>query len=235
MHFLPTHSVTYPSGAKTKLMLLQTPGRAYWTRSLWRLDAVESAFELNENGQWLFHGKPFTGHIETCTPPTPNEEIERAMETGDGDTILSAFERGATLDPARVLEKILRLESMAKRTEIVRLMLARGAVLSNEQAQSTILSGWNVQILRWFLEAGGSANARGTDGISLLHLACWKNRVKMAALLIEFGADLTLRDRKGRTPLDVAIAHNRPKCVGVLMRHGAVSIPDQIFRVMPLN
>ena len=78
------------------------------------------------------------------------------------------------------------------------------------------------ELVEWLLARGGSPNARSTDESrhTALHAAAWKGDLRMARLLVEAGADRSIRDaRHDGTPLDWAeTAHqitNNPACAEV--------------------
>jgi ankyrin repeat protein len=54
------------------------------------------------------------------------------------------------------------------------------------------------------LKAGAEVNARATDGQTALHAAAQKGWSKVVSLLAEHGADLSVKDNRGRTALDYA-------------------------------
>lgn len=59
----------------------------------------------------------------------------------------------------------------------------------------------NIRMLQQLIEAGASVNARNPDEETLLHLAISENYPEAAEQLLEHGAELEARDKKGRTPL----------------------------------
>ena len=60
-------------------------------------------------------------------------------------------------------------------------------------------------------------NLQDRDGNTALHRAVWSgdNPAKVR-LLLDYGADKTIRDSDGRTALDCARYWNRPECIKVL-------------------
>lgn len=52
--------------------------------------------------------------------------------------------------------------------------------------------------------------------------------VTAAQVLIEHGADLHIRDARGATPMDLAVAHNQSAMVALLREHG---VPIDAARV----
>ena len=51
--------------------------------------------------------------------------------------------------------------------------------------------------------------------------AAKKGNLKVVKLLVDKGADVNAKDEKGRTPLSIASAGNRPELVEYLKAHGA--------------
>jgi hypothetical protein len=73
------------------------------------------------------------------------------------------------------------------------------------------------------LDAGGKVNEADGDEISLLSWAVIANRVEMARLLIERGADVNHVDKKGMTPLLYAasIDFGDSAMIDLLVKSGA--------------
>jgi hypothetical protein len=71
------------------------------------------------------------------------------------------------------------------------------------------LSLTQVKIL---LENGLDANAGDYDRRTALHLACAENQNRVVAVLIEKGADISVKDRWGVTPLEDAIKGMASEC-----------------------
>ncbi|KAF7827528.1 ADP-ribosylation factor GTPase-activating protein AGD4-like isoform X1 [Senna tora] len=59
------------------------------------------------------------------------------------------------------------------------------------------------------------------EGCSLLHLACHSNSSLMAELLLQFGADVNMRDYHGKTPLHHCISSGKNALAKFLLRRGA--------------
>jgi ankyrin repeat protein len=65
------------------------------------------------------------------------------------------------------------------------------------------------------------ATAEGTNGSTLLNLACSMRRPKMCLLLIEHGADVDQATTRGVTPLHQAAYNNQPHLIELLLAAGA--------------
>jgi ankyrin repeat protein len=74
----------------------------------------------------------------------------------------------------------------------------------------------------WLLAHGADVNAR-SGGRTAVHFAAERNiGSKTLALLVENGADLSARDDDGRTPLEIAKLHGKPRLaewIGQRVRH----------------
>ena len=54
------------------------------------------------------------------------------------------------------------------------------------------------------VKAGANVNAQAMDDVTPLHDACLVGQLKMVKMLLEKGADPRLKNKKGKTPQDVA-------------------------------
>jgi len=142
--------------------------------------------------------------------------IERAARKGRGNLLKLFAQRGfpieltgvdrliaaCAMDNARTVREIREREP-----KLVRELLAQGSTLLAEFAGT-----WNTAGVRHLLDLGVPVNARYEgDGYfdiakdsTALHVAAWQSRPDLVRLLIERGADVKVRDAKGRTPLQLA-------------------------------
>lgn len=72
-------------------------------------------------------------------------------------------------------------------------------------------------------------NQPGPDGDYPLHVAVRQGRVAIAGELIDHGARLDVRDRRERTPLQVALAHGKIQAAQLLLRRGAGEDPQALL------
>lgn len=56
---------------------------------------------------------------------------------------------------------------------------------------------------KMLVEAGSNINTTNNNNSSPLHRACYRNNIELAILLMNNGADYSLRDKTGRRPADV--------------------------------
>ena len=78
------------------------------------------------------------------------------------------------------------------------------------------------QAAELLLRSGADVNARAkSSGETPLHGAAARGYKEVAALLIDFGADVNTRDARGRTPLNYAAAYNNREVAGLLLARGA--------------
>ena len=110
---------------------------------------------------------------------------------------------------------------------IVRLLLARGAdpTLTDSVACTPLYfaaSCDRMEIVRCLLAHGGSPidAVTSTSGLSALAIASFHGHAEVARLLLEAGADPTISDKDGDTPLSWARRREHPACVALLEVRG---------------
>lgn len=79
---------------------------------------------------------------------------------------------------------------------------------------SIVLSGWtplheacnhgHYNVAMILVKAGANVNAKGLDDDTPLHDAAIVGQLKLVKMLVERGADPCYKNRKGKTPCDVA-------------------------------
>ncbi len=94
--------------------------------------------------------------------------------------------------------------------EAVRALLSRGAKpnavsqAGMQPIQDAVLGG-NIEVIRELVKQGADVNARTRDEAQTpLHIAVAMDKLNAAETLLTLGADLTLKDSNGRTPIAVA-------------------------------
>jgi hypothetical protein len=141
---------------------------------------------------------------------------------------------GSSLDPRNQYQSTpLHAIASGKDVEMVQVLLDCGVDVNSldtfgstplDFASSTGLqSSFNEPgIVRSLLDHGAIPNVRAegrTDGLTTLHRAILKGRIEMVRLLVEHGANVEMKDQRGRTPLDLALAEQRDDIINLLLEH----------------
>ena len=110
---------------------------------------------------------------------------------------------------------------------ILLLTLAAAWISGCVTALPPTLSLWDaaergkVEVVRQHLAAGTDVNARGgITGLTALHQAAFHGREKIAALLIEAGADVNAAGRRGETPLHSTVYWEHRAIAELLLTNG---------------
>ncbi|KAJ7618021.1 ankyrin repeat-containing domain protein [Roridomyces roridus] len=77
-----------------------------------------------------------------------------------------------------------------------------------------------IEGVRWLLNLGADVNFQDAGG-SALHASSIRNRPDIVSLLLDSGIDVNVKDKKGRTALEIACAENNTTIVRLLLGHGA--------------
>lgn len=96
-----------------------------------------------------------------------------------------------------------------KRYDLAERALAHGAEVDRATASgkpllNDLIRWGQIPQTQWMLAHGASPNVRDADGWTAAHQAASRGNARLLKAVIEAGADLSQRDRSGRTPLDVA-------------------------------
>ncbi len=94
--------------------------------------------------------------------------------------------------------------NLKQRSAICRLKNLRGETALHLIAMSPPKSGSvSIEIALWLAENGEEIDVQNIDGMTGLHLAIMNGNVEMAAALVRKGADMSIKDCNGKTPLDL--------------------------------
>lgn len=75
----------------------------------------------------------------------------------------------------------------------------------------------NTRIVELLIEAGYDVNAVGPrNGYTPLHDAVWANNLPALKILVANGGDITIKGKDGNTPLEKALAEDKPEIVAYL-------------------
>jgi len=70
-------------------------------------------------------------------------------------------------------------------------------------------------IVRLLLKYGANPNLRNFDGVTALHNAVFEKHIEIARMLIEHGADTSIKDRLGNKPIDLAARSSNAQLIGL--------------------
>lgn len=159
--------------------------------------------------------------------------LHLASEKGFTEIVQYLLENGGVADSRAAASQAtsLILSSINGHTQIVRLLLASGAIvnLSNGYGNTALHEACRhgyYEIIKLLLEAGAHINQINKKGSSPLHFLCYGSDpqafpISLFQLLLSAGADLSLRDGTGLTPLLVACSSGRLDVVKLFIQHGA--------------
>lgn len=117
----------------------------------------------------------------------------------------------------------LGLASFFGHTEIVRLLLERGADFGSASKNglsvtplNSAAAGKHTEIARMLLENGADPNFRQAEGFTPLHAASQNGQREMVELLLKYGAKKELKTAQGLTSLDLALKSSHSKLSDLL-------------------
>ncbi len=142
------------------------------------------------------------------------EQFDNAIKEGDIDTINRLTKKNISKED---LWDALKTAALCKQKEVVELLIKKGADINFCDSMGTILyiaaSSGDVDAVELLLEQGADPNIRSNDfGYPLMAIAANSNMfgrraIYIAELLLDNEknpANIELKDRKGRTALDIA-------------------------------
>jgi hypothetical protein len=131
-------------------------------------------------------------------------DLGRAAQDGDMITVRSLLEQGVKQEDK---DEALVLAPLSRRSEIVQILLDRGADINNGNGRPliTAVASARTEIVQILLERGADPNLfPGGYRLSPLWLAAYRGYLPITQLLLTHGAVTGFMDSKGRTPLKIA-------------------------------
>jgi ankyrin repeat protein len=132
-----------------------------------------------------------TGDASLGEGATP---LARAAKSNDLQVMRLLFDAGA--DPRLTLKD---------RTTVAMIAAAGGAVIGAYAAAIPVTEASSLEALKLCVAHGVDVNAFNTNGNTALHNAVNRGANSIVKYLAEQGAKLDMKDKQGRTPLDVAL------------------------------
>ena len=161
----------------------------------------------------------------TFTPPDPVAYGNR-VESGDIGQLREWLAAG--LDPDYLADRIgtgLMIAAWYDNLPMMELLVARGANVNKANAigeQALMHAAWkgNTNAVKWLLSKGARINSEPLRW-SALHYAVFGGHDKVAALLLDNGADINARSTNGSSVLMMAVYEGHEGLVKQLLARGA--------------
>lgn len=154
--------------------------------------------------------------------------LHQASANGDIALMKSLLQHGAKVNLPPVdpnegdfVGSALHWACAENRFEAVKLLLESGAdPNARDSHQGTPLHQASAQgfidVVKFLLEHKADPNAQAHDSSTALHLAVEFDKLRIARRLVKYGADITLRDSSGETPVDAAKRKNSPHLIHLM-------------------
>jgi len=126
---------------------------------------------------------------------------------GEGTTALARAAKSNDLQLMRLLldagaDPKLTLKD---RTTVLTIAAAGGAVVGAYAVAIPVTEESSIEAIKLCLERGVDINAYNTQGTTAVHAAVQRGAEKVVRFLAEHGAKLDMKNKQGRTPLDIAL------------------------------
>jgi len=132
-----------------------------------------------------------TGDASLGEGTTP---LARAAKSNDLQLMRMLLDAGA--DPKLTLKD---------RTTVLMIAAAGGAVVGAYAVAIPVTEESSIEAIKLCLERGVDINAFNTTGTTAIHAAVQRGAEKVVRYLAEHGAKLDMKNKQGRTPLDIAL------------------------------
>jgi ankyrin repeat protein len=194
-------SATYQGGSETVKLLLEK-GASVTARDVNQQTPLVAAAAANDTASVRL----LLGHESHPSPMDLSRALANAAATGNVEVIRMLLARGADVNAASPPESDGRVKNGP---------IALGSL--TPLIVAVAYSGY--ETVKTLLDAGAKVNAQDVRGMTPLMLAVASDRPddRVARILIEKGADLSIKDKDGETALDWVLKFNHP---GVLEAFG---------------
>eukprot|EP00658_Telonema_sp_P-2_P041356 TRINITY_DN2957_c0_g1_i2.p1 TRINITY_DN2957_c0_g1~~TRINITY_DN2957_c0_g1_i2.p1 ORF type:complete len:325 (-),score=80.37 TRINITY_DN2957_c0_g1_i2:156-1130(-) len=149
--------------------------------------------------------------MKFAAPSVTKRAIHDACRDGDEGMVEKLLGEPSNLNVAdNEGHTPLMLASWEGHQEIVKMLLGKSAEvdLRNNMGNSALhLASWwgRTSTMQMLLEAGASIGAIDGDGDFALHHAARNNKIDAVRLLVQWGAPATVRNKAGKSPIQLAI------------------------------
>ena len=162
----------------------------------------------------------------------------QAAQLGDANAVRRLLREGASVEGRGGAMTPLAAAAMAGHTDVVKLLLAKGARTdtSNEDGESALMRAVrlnHVATAAVLLDAGASREVRNRQGDGLVMVAITEDFSAMLSLLLSKGANPNTPDRDGLTPLYWTDYLQRGELTQLLLNAGANPAVKKV--VVPVN
>nr|WP_264376045.1 ankyrin repeat domain-containing protein [Wolbachia endosymbiont (group B) of Sphaerophoria taeniata] len=202
----------------------------------WR-DGLRSAVkerDFQKAEEYIREGKTHTTNVINSKDRNGNSPLSIAVSNRDLEMMNFLIENGADVN----IEDYFRMPPIyyavtKGTTEMIELLINKKASISgyfSYAGEKRTLVGWAIdknspEKVEVLLKHGASPNGKfdllAYSQNSCLHAAIEKNYSRIVELLIEYRADVNVKNEQGQTPIYLAIRSKRPEMIKLLYDNGA--------------
>lgn len=178
-----------------------------WQKAIREIDVAAISKLLESNPALLNQGIVHTRSNGTTFDMMPLEMTNKSL-----DATKLLVKAGADPNKANPEGHALPLHNSSR--DVAEFLLESGADVNKvgyEECTPLMYEVYmkNHELVRFFIERGADANyQRQLDGFCPLHFAAQKRDIEMVDILLAAGADTSLENDDGQTPLDIATANS---------------------------